>query len=71
MPQNWPLDESLDIEDALFVDVIHTDVAPRKQIGHADFFPNGGGAGLQPGCESSTDGTNIMFIANFEQFTVT
>ncbi|XP_028403781.1 pancreatic lipase-related protein 2-like [Dendronephthya gigantea] len=47
----------LDKSDATFVDVIHTNSAPfllggagyRGQIGHVDFYPNGGE--YQPGCE--------------------
>lgn len=47
----------LDPADALFVDVIHTDVSPKlgmgmqQPIGHADFYPNEGKN--QPGCASS------------------
>ncbi|UJR17679.1 hypothetical protein I4U23_004577 [Adineta vaga] len=52
--------DRLDSSDALFVDVIHTDGAPRVQsgfghlepLGHVDFYPNGGSA--QPTCGSST-----------------
>lgn len=39
--------------DAKFVDVIHTSAGfegYKKAIGHADFYPNGGGP-PQPGCE--------------------
>ena len=47
----------LDKTDAYFVDVIHTNSAPflfggagyRRQLGHVDFYPNGGE--YQPGCE--------------------
>ncbi|XP_045160658.2 inactive pancreatic lipase-related protein 1-like [Mercenaria mercenaria] len=46
----------LDPNDALFVDVIHSDGAPLEdagfgtlaQLGHMDFYPNGGQ--IQPGC---------------------
>ncbi|CAG0896331.1 unnamed protein product [Darwinula stevensoni] len=49
----------LDPEDALFVDVIHTDAAPvaaggwgiLQPLGHVDFYPNSGAR--MPGCESS------------------
>jgi hypothetical protein len=44
--------DRLDSSDALFVDVIHTDGAPRMvsgfgylgALGHVDFYPNGGSA---------------------------
>lgn len=45
----------LDLTDADFVDVIHTDgskklgMGTRDRMGHADFYPNGGKD--QPGCE--------------------
>ncbi|KAK9507398.1 hypothetical protein O3M35_007261 [Rhynocoris fuscipes] len=42
----------LDENDAEFVDVIHTSVhylGVYEPLGHADFYPNGGGP-LQPGC---------------------
>ncbi|XP_032787676.2 phospholipase A1 member A [Daphnia magna] len=42
------VDARLDTNDALFVDIIHTQVTYSIPIGHVDFFPN---AGLvQPGC---------------------
>jgi pimeloyl-ACP methyl ester carboxylesterase len=52
--------DRLDSSDALFVDVIHTDGAPRmisgfgylNPLGHVDFYPNGGSA--QPTCASNT-----------------
>jgi pimeloyl-ACP methyl ester carboxylesterase len=52
--------DRLDPSDALFVDVIHTDGAPRmisgfgylNTLGHVDFYPNGGSA--QPTCASNT-----------------
>ncbi|CAF1306915.1 unnamed protein product [Rotaria sordida] len=52
--------DRLDHSDALFVDVIHTDGAPRvhsgfghlEPLGHVDFYPNGGSA--QPTCGSNT-----------------
>ena len=44
----------LSSSDAEFVDVIHTAGAPvalEDALGHADFYPNGGGA-PQPGCQN-------------------
>merc|ERR1712029_1086153 len=44
--------EKLDVSDAKFVDVIHTDggtVGIEDQVGHVDFYPNGG-VSTQPGC---------------------
>ncbi|XP_035691501.1 lipase member H-like isoform X2 [Branchiostoma floridae] len=44
--------DRLDRGDALFVDVIHTDIlvlGKLKPIGHVDFYPNEGW--LQPGCK--------------------
>uniref|UniRef100_A0AAV2JLF8 Triacylglycerol lipase n=1 Tax=Knipowitschia caucasica TaxID=637954 RepID=A0AAV2JLF8_KNICA len=51
----------LDVTDAAFVDVIHTDGAPfssslglgmSEPMGHADFYPNGGEK--MPGCKSNS-----------------
>ena len=42
----------LSADDALFVDIIHTDggvLGYHEPMGHVDFFPNGGTA-LQNGC---------------------
>lgn len=47
-------DQRLDESDAQFVDVIHTAVGSAghfKNMGHVDFFPNGGI--YQPGCGST------------------
>lgn len=47
-----PDDHRLSKADAMFVDVIHTDVLQRgilQPIGHADFYVNGGIE--QPGCK--------------------
>lgn len=46
------LPDRLDASDALFVDVLHTDGASRiisgfghlDELGHVDFYPNGGSA---------------------------
>ncbi|KAK7866012.1 hypothetical protein R5R35_008527 [Gryllus longicercus] len=46
-----PLEDQLDISDAKFVQVIHTNGGGAGQLeskGHADFFPNGGSS--QVGC---------------------
>jgi len=43
----------LSAEDAIFVDVIHTDAGVLgfpSRTGHVDFYPNGGRP-LQPGCD--------------------
>ncbi|CAF1685485.1 unnamed protein product, partial [Adineta ricciae] len=56
---NSLISDRLDPSDAIFVDVIHTDGAPRVQsgfghldtLGHVDFYPNGGSA--QPNAASS------------------
>ncbi|KZS04452.1 Pancreatic lipase-related 2-like protein [Daphnia magna] len=46
------VDERLDVSDANFVDIIHTEGRFTVPIGHIDFFPNGGL--VQPGCEGVT-----------------
>ncbi|GLG99674.1 Phospholipase A1 [Gryllus bimaculatus] len=51
-----PLEDQLDISDAQFVQVIHTNgggAGLLESKGHADFFPNGGS--LQSGCGARTD----------------
>ena len=50
------LDTRLDTTDALFVDVIHTNLAFINATGHADFYPNGGVR--QPGCPVPDNGFN-------------
>ena len=58
----FPLNETdtrLDISDADFVDIIHTDsgdltgneLGMEEPIGHIDFYPNGGA--IQPGCRGN------------------
>nr|AAA30885.1 lipase precursor [Canis lupus familiaris] len=58
--QGTPEEVRLDPTDADFVDVIHTDAAPlipflgfgtSQQMGHLDFFPNGGEE--MPGCKKN------------------
>lgn len=58
--QGTPVEVRLDKSDALFVDVIHTDMLPTipylgfgmsDPIGHLDFFPNGGET--MPGCSKN------------------
>jgi hypothetical protein len=50
------IDDRIDATDGAFVDITHTDDYgegwPATQ-GHADFYPNSGGA--QAGCEAPTD----------------
>jgi pimeloyl-ACP methyl ester carboxylesterase len=66
--------DRLDASDALFVDVIHTDGAPRMvsgfghldALGHVDFYPNGGSA--QPTCPSNT---GDMLLQSFWDFAST
>lgn len=56
----------LDPSDAMFVDVIHTDIAPivpflgfgmSQKVGHLDFYPNGGRQ--MPGCQKNVLSTII------------
>lgn len=49
--------QNLDPTDAEFVDVVHTCagiLGHSKNLGHADFYPNGGKA-TQPGCDFASD----------------
>lgn len=49
--------QNLDPSDAEFVDVIHTCsglLGHNQNLGHADFYPNGGKA-AQPGCDFTSD----------------
>ncbi|XP_005387910.1 PREDICTED: pancreatic lipase-related protein 2 [Chinchilla lanigera] len=64
--QGTPEEVRLDPSDAMFVDVIHTDIAPiipslgfgmSQKVGHLDFFPNGGKE--MPGCEKNIISTII------------
>ncbi|XP_059082427.1 pancreatic lipase-related protein 2-like isoform X2 [Tigriopus californicus] len=53
-----PEEERLSKEDAQFVDIIHTAglwIGTDEQIGHVDFYPNGGKA-PQPNCENEDIG---------------
>lgn len=53
-----PQQNRLDKDDAIFLDVIHTDAGNygmHHSIGHVDFYPNGGKR-IQPGCENDKDG---------------
>lgn len=48
-----PIEEKLDMSDAEFVDVIHTnadEAGIADNVGHVDYYPNGGKR--QPGCGS-------------------
>ncbi|XP_030060612.1 pancreatic triacylglycerol lipase-like [Microcaecilia unicolor] len=58
--QGTPIQVRLDMSDAVFVDVIHTDAAPiipnlgfgmSQAVGHLDFYPNGGE--YMPGCKKN------------------
>ncbi|XP_048407112.1 pancreatic lipase-related protein 2-like [Stegostoma tigrinum] len=64
--KNTPIEVRLDISDAIFVDIIHTNGAPLvpylgfgliEPIGHLDFYPNGGE--LMPGCDKNIVSTII------------
>ena len=65
----------LDKSDATFVDIIHTNtqkvaivtgIGIKKEIGHLDFYVNGGGS--QPGCFDLSDG--IHFVLNSFALTI-
>lgn len=63
----------LDRSDALFVDVIHTKVALAERMGHADFYPNGGGILKlpQPGCPFFPDlGQSIIYNTFYFNFVI-
>ncbi|XP_014305841.2 pancreatic lipase-related protein 2-like, partial [Myotis lucifugus] len=58
--QGMPEEVRLDPSDAMFVDVIHTDISPTvpylgfgmsQKVGHLDFYPNGGKQ--MPGCHKN------------------
>lgn len=61
-------DHRLSRKDAVFVDIIHTDVLQRgilRPVGHADFYVNGGIE--QPGCKYSTSESKrvtVVFYGN-------
>nr|XP_004659363.1 pancreatic lipase-related protein 2 [Jaculus jaculus] len=64
--QGVPEEVRLDPSDAMFVDVIHTDIAPifpylgfgmSQKVGHLDFFPNGGET--MPGCQKNALSTIV------------
>ena len=60
---NFPLDsvdKRLDTTDALFVDIIHTQVTYSIPMGHVDFFPNGGA--MQPGCSDPDTSNNDRIL---------
>ena len=79
----FPLNETdtrLDVTDADFVDIIHTDAGDltgnelgmQESIGHIDFYPNGGE--IQPGCVGVNDtrsagNKNEMLNSPFRHFT--
>ncbi|GLV44425.1 uncharacterized protein CBL_10229 [Carabus blaptoides fortunei] len=62
--------KKLDVTDARYVDVIHTDGSPvftdgfglLEPVGHVDFFPNGGRE--QPGCN---DVKGSVVVSHFEK----
>lgn len=54
MYENSGPDDRLDMTDAIYVDVMHTNAGQNglnKSIGHMDFYPNGGSN--QPNCSDS------------------
>lgn len=56
-------DHKLGKDDALFVDVIHTDILQRGVLapaGHCDFYVNGGIE--QPGCATQTNSSKLSII---------
>lgn len=67
--ENSGPEDRLDVNDALFVDVMHTNGGRNgilKSLGHIDYFPNGGKK--QPNCGKSDKGTTSWKNMRFEMF---
>ncbi|XP_072567532.1 lipase member H isoform X1 [Paramormyrops kingsleyae] len=63
-----PPADRLDPTDALFVDVLHTDMNTlgyKESLGHIDFYANGGAD--QPGCPKSIFAGKSYFVCNHQR----
>ncbi|XP_061104349.1 lipase member H-like [Conger conger] len=65
---NNPPEDRLDVTDAQFVDVVHTDMDAlgfRAPLGHIDFYANGGAD--QPGCPKTIFSGKQYFICDHQR----